>query len=240
MIRLIDTHFHLDMYKDYQKKYEYIKEAGQYTLCMTNSPGVFLSCNNLFHDNKYVKFALGLHPMNDKMRESDLRDFFHLLPDTQYVGEIGLDFTSKAKVDKETQIKFFERIVSTCSTKNKLMSIHVRGAEKEAIEIIEKYQPTRCIIHWFTGTQEDLYELLNASCYFSVNANMALQNNELINSIPKDKILIESDGPYSKVNGKKYSPEMLRDEYEMIAKALNEPDLIKIVWDNFARILTQK
>ena len=240
MIRLIDTHFHLDMYKDYQKKYEYIKEAGQYTLCMTNSPGVFLSCKNLFHDNKYVKFALGLHPMNDKMRESDLRDFFHLLPDTQYVGEIGLDFTSKAKVDKETQIKFFERIVSTCSTKNKLMSIHVRGAEKEAINIIKKYQPARCIIHWFTGTQEDLYELLNEECYFSINANMALQNNELINNIPKDRILIESDGPYSKVNGKKYSPEMLRDEYEIIAKALDEPDLIKIVWDNFSRILTQK
>lgn len=240
MIRLIDTHFHLDMYKDYQKKYEYIKEARQYTLCMTNSPGVFLSCKNLFRDNKYVKFALGLHPMNDKMRESDLRDFFHLLPDTQYVGEIGLDFTSKAKVDKETQIKFFERIVSTCSTKNKLMSIHVRESEKEAINIIKKYHPTRCIIHWFTGTQKDLYELLNEGCYFSINANMALQNNELINNIPKDKILIESDGPYSKVNGKKYSPEMLQDEYEIIAKALDEPDLINIVWDNFARILTRK
>lgn len=85
-----------------------------------------------------------------------------------------------------------------------------------------------------------MYELLNEGCYFSINANMALQNNELINNIPKDKILIESDGPYSKVNGKKYSPEMLQDEYEIIAKALDEPDLINIVWDNFARILTRK
>lgn len=121
---------------------------------MTNSPGVFLSCKNVFCDSKYVRFALGLHPMNDRMRESDLRDFLHLLPNTQYVGEIGLDFTSKAKVDKNTQVEFFEKIVSVCSTKNKLMSIHVRGAEKEAIDIIKKYQPTRCIIHWFTGTQE--------------------------------------------------------------------------------------
>ena len=43
-------------------------------------------------------------------------------------------------------------------------------------------------------------------------ANMILQNNEMIKNIPKDKILVESDRPYSKVNGKKYSPEMLRNE----------------------------
>ena len=27
---------------------------------MTNSPGVFLSCKNIFGDNKYIKFALGV------------------------------------------------------------------------------------------------------------------------------------------------------------------------------------
>lgn len=239
MIGLIDTHFHLDMYKDYMEKYKYITENSQYTLCMTNSPGVFLSCKNMFQDSKYVKFALGLHPMNDKMQKSDLRDLFHLLSDTQYVGEIGLDFSKKSKVDKETQLKFFERIVEVCATKEKIMSIHIRGAEQEALDILEKYHPTRCIIHWFTGNQDVLQKFLNIGCFFSINANMALQNTEMIMNIPKSRILIESDGPYSKVNGKKYSPEMLKDEYEIIAKALKEPDLIKIVWDNFARVLTQ-
>lgn len=86
----------------------------------------------------------------------------------------------------------------------------------------------------------NLYEFLNIGCYFSINANMTLQNSEIIKKIPRDKILVESDGPYSKVNEKKYSPEMLRDEYVIIAKALNEPNLITVVWDNFTRILTQK
>lgn len=40
---------------------------------------------------------------------------------------------------------------------------------------------------------------------------MTQQNMEVILNIPKNRILIESDGPYSKVSGKKYSPEMLRD-----------------------------
>lgn len=239
MIRLIDTHFHLDMYKDYMEKYRYIVDKEQYTLCMTNSPGVFLSCKNMFQNNKYVKFALGLHPMNSKLKESDLRDFFHLLSDTQYVGEIGLDFSKKAFVRHETQIYFFDRIVEACTARNKLMSIHIRGAEKEAFDILEKYHPTRCILHWYTGNQELQKKFLNIGCYFSLNANMIQQNTEIISNIPKNRILIESDGPYSKVNGKKYSPELLGSEYEIIAKALNKPDLIEIVWNNFTRILTQ-
>ena len=35
---LIDTHFHLDYYKEHQKIYDGINERKQYTLCMTNSP----------------------------------------------------------------------------------------------------------------------------------------------------------------------------------------------------------
>ena len=43
MIGLIDTHFHLDMYKKYDEIFQYLEVEKQYTLCMTNSPGVFLS-----------------------------------------------------------------------------------------------------------------------------------------------------------------------------------------------------
>lgn len=39
--------------------------------------------------------------------------------------------------------------------------------------------------------------------------------------IPRDRILIESDGPFTKVNGAKYSPEYLREEYSMIKDYFN-------------------
>ena len=44
---LIDTHFHLDYYKEHQKIYDGINERKQYTLCMTNSPGVYISCKRI-------------------------------------------------------------------------------------------------------------------------------------------------------------------------------------------------
>ena len=55
--------------------------------------------------------------------------------------------------------------------------------------------------------------------------------------IPKTKILIESDGPFSKVDGKKYSVEFLYRIYEEIARFYNEPDMINIVYSNFKDIL---
>lgn len=54
-------------------------------------------------------------------------------------------------------------------------------------------------------------------CYFSTNANM-MSNMDKINAVPKGRIFVESDGPYSKVEGKKYEPSYLLREYELITK----------------------
>lgn len=236
---LIDTHFHLDMYKNYNEIYKIIVGKKQYTLCMTNSPGVFLSCKNIFGDNKYIKFALGFHPLNTDLKEKDLRDFMKMLPQTEYVGEIGLDFAKKTGIEKNKQIKWFEKIVEVCSEKNKVMSIHIRGAEEIALKILSKYCPRRCILHWYTGNVELQKDFIHLGCYFSVNASM-IKNMDVVNVIPKDRLLIESDGPYSKVNGKKFSPSLLLEEYELIAKPLDEPELIRVVFDNFKNLLLTK
>jgi len=40
-MNLIDTHFHLDFYRDHKYWYDYINQNRQYTLCVTNTPGVY-------------------------------------------------------------------------------------------------------------------------------------------------------------------------------------------------------
>ena len=85
MLGLIDTHFHLDMYRNYDEIFRYLEAEKQYTLCMTNSPGVFLGCRDLFQKSKYVKFALGFHPLNADLTSKDMNDFVHLLKYTDYV-----------------------------------------------------------------------------------------------------------------------------------------------------------
>lgn len=235
---LIDTHFHLDMYKDYKTIYEYLDKEKQYTLCVTTSPGIFLSCKNMFRRSKYVQFALGFHPLNVDLEQKNLKDFMYLLSQTDYVGEIGLDFSTKNGMPRDVQIYYFDKIVEVCSKNNKLMSVHIRNAEEEALQIFNKWKPKRCIIHWYTGSVEKMQEFLKLGCYFSVNVHM-LNDIKKINIIPQNKILIESDGPYSKICGKKYEPQNLLQMYDLIAKALNEPNLIEIIYSNFKEILTR-
>lgn len=64
-----------------------------------------------------------------------------------------------------------------------------------------------------------------------------VKNMDVLKTIPKDRLLIESDGPYSKVNGKKFLPSLLREEYELIAKSLDEPELIRVIFNNFKNLL---
>lgn len=95
-------------------------------------------------------------------------------------------------------------------------------------------------MHWYGGSTKHLRDLIKLGCYFSVNSNMTLNTQSLqrVKSIPDERILIESDGPFSKVNGKKYHPKLLIDIYTSIAMARNDKDLVKQVYNNFKTILT--
>lgn len=240
MPNLIDTHFHLDYYRNYLEIANKITTMAQYTICVTNSPGVFRSCKNIIPETKYLKFAIGFHPLGNGLSNNDFKDFLFLLDRTNYVGEIGLDFGRSACMSKEDQLRFFESIIEKCSSENKVMTIHIRGAEPEAIGILRKYAPQKCIIHWFTGTEKHLDGLLDLGCFLSINSNMVVsRNSSKYLRIPRDRILIESDGPYTRVSGKKYVPDLLQQSYNQISCFYGMPDLTAVVYSNFRAILSK-
>lgn len=239
MSKLIDVHFHLDFFKNHESIYEKINNLEQYTLCMTNSPGVYLSCKNLYAETKYLKFAIGFHPLDTKLKDKDFTDFISLARNANYIGEVGLDFSGSPALPNGKQIEYFESIVKMCSQKNKMFSVHLRKSEDEAIRIIGKYKPKKCIIHWFTGTIEHLKALAELDCFFSINSNMVKTTVgcSKVKRIPNNLILVESDGPFTKVGSKKFSPELLSSVYEEISNCISEPNLVEMVYANFREIL---
>ena len=67
-----------------------------------------------------------------------------------------------------------------------------------------------------------------------------ITNKQKINKvclIPRNKLLIESDGPFTKVNNKKYYPGSLIDVYTAVEIARNEKNLKEKVFNNFETIL---
>lgn len=235
---LIDTHFHLDKYREHRDLYKEINSLKQYTLCVTNSPGIYLSCQSMYTETKYVKFALGMHPLEISEPKRCIYEFDHCFSSAKYLGEVGLDY-SKDAPPREKQLVVFSHIIQKQATANKLISIHIHGAEEDAIRILSEYIGQKRIIHWFTGSTENLVELVNLGCYFSLNASMvrSVDRCDILKSIPLERILVESDGPYTKVGGRKYTPALLKKTYMVIGSAIGIQNLEELAYHNFARLL---
>lgn len=235
---LIDTHFHLDKYRDHRDLYKEINSLKQYTLCVTNSPGIYLSCQSTYPETKYVKFALGMHPLEISEPQRHIYEFDHCFSSAKYLGEVGLDYSKNAP-PKEEQLMVFSHIIQKQAADNKLISIHIRGAEEDAIRILSEYTGQKRIIHWFTGSAENLVELVNLGCYFSLNTSMvrSVDRCDILKLIPLELILVESDGPYTKVGGHKYTPTLLKETYMVIGSAIGIQNLEGFVYRNFAQLL---
>lgn len=239
-MQLIDTHFHLDYYKNHKYWYDKINELKQYTLCVTNSPGIYCSCKRLYKETQYIKFALGYNPQRivDEPFQREL--FLHEIHETDYIGEVGLDFSQKYIATSNAQIDAFEFICNIAAKRNSLLSVHSRNAETEILNRLKRSGVTRAIVHWYSGDIATLNKLLDEGYYFSINANMCttVKGRSIIARIPYSRILIESDGPFSKVFGRKYTPSMLSDLYSVVGETIGCSDVKDIVWKNFKTLLT--
>ena len=239
-MKLIDTHFHLDFYRDHKFWYDKINELKQYTLCVTNSPEIFFSCKKLYPETRYVKFALGYNPQISTNTPFNKRLFLSELSSTNYIGEVGLDFSTKNICSKTAQIEAFDFICHNAAKYNKVLSVHSRKAEKDTLAILMQNRVKRAIIHWYTGDLETLEMFVKAGYYFSINANMCVtsKGQSIVKHIPIDKILVESDGPFAKTNGTRYTPSDLHNTYLLLARLLGQNDVQDLVFDNFTRLLT--
>ena len=239
-MNLIDTHFHLDFYRDHKYWYDYINQNQQYTLCVTNSPGVYHSCKRLYPETKYLKFALGFNLKSIVFEKFDKRLFNHLQGETKYIGEVGLDFTGNLKERREEQLQCFDYICSSIN-ENQVLSVHSKNAEKAVCDILKKHKVKKTILHWYSGNLETLKELIEYGYYFSINTSMlqSIKGQKILKSIPQNRLLIESDGPFTKVNNQKYNPSKLQEVYSQIGAFLESPEINKLVWQNFKDLITQ-
>ncbi|HGM3813874.1 TPA: hypothetical protein ACKOTN_003843, partial [Clostridioides difficile] len=89
MYNLIDTHFHLDFYKNHNEIYNYFNNKKIYVLCVTNQPEVFETCMNIYGSSKYVKFAIGYNPKIINDIPFSKKSFNRNIVKTEYIGEVG-------------------------------------------------------------------------------------------------------------------------------------------------------
>ncbi len=240
-----DTHFHLDLVDKPEVLADQIEKSCIYTIAVTNSPSVFQFTEKIALGKKYLRAALGLHPELAFQRSHEIDKFIELSILTKYIGEIGLDNFNKAKEDYHAQKKVFEKIIDTCATqKGKILTIHSRKAEGDVLNIIGPNFPGKIILHWYSGNIGNLERAVEYGCYFSINYSMTISaagKNKIIR-IPDDRILIETDGPFTEYKSSPSTPlisRIIMDQIVKVKKAEGKP-LAQVISNNFKTLLLDK
>ena len=199
-------HCHVDLYPDYDMVLKDISDTGCYLLSVTTVPSAFKGTVSLTRDIKNCRTALGLHPQLAHLRKNELALFDTLIEETRYIGEIGLDGSKGYKEHFDDQLIVFNHILNKCeSQKEKILTIHSLNAVDTVLECLRKHPKAGTpILHWFLATKRQVLEAIDLGCYFSIGPAMlfSMRAKNVISWLPRDRILLETDGPFAKVKGK--------------------------------------
>lgn len=199
---IIDTHCHYDMMESPEDYIEKVENTGNIVIGMTNLPSHFDLGYEHIRKYKKVRLALGFHPQLADEHKEELSLFANYLRRTSYIGEIGLDFSSEYVSTRDIQISCLKYILKELQGKNKIISVHSRHAEKELFSLLLDYNIKNVIFHWYSGPLSLIPEIINKGYYFSINEAMTLSTSgrRIIEKIPDERILTESDAPFNRKN----------------------------------------
>ena len=207
---MMDFHCHVDLYPDHQDILNDIKQSNYYVLSVTTVPSAWEGTVKLTEGLKHCKTALGLHPQLAHQRKNELPLFDKLIGETRYIGEIGLDGSSGYKEHLDDQLLVFKHILKKCEKfDDKILTIHSLNAIEQTLDCLDEFPKSGTpILHWFLGTKKQVLEAVELGCYFSIGPAMlqSARGKKVISWLPQDKVLLETDGPFAKVEGKVLFP----------------------------------
>ncbi len=201
---LYDMHCHLDLMPKMKNiiQESLIENLG--IIAVTTTPKAYKQEVDFCKNNPNINVALGLHPQLVNERFNEITLLLDKIQNVKYIGEVGLDFNNQYIKSKEKQIDAFTNVIKECSRLgDKVISIHSVKSSQYVLKILKSYNTLRnniCILHWFTGNENQLRQAIEQGCYFSINSKMLTTTGgkRVIQIIPEDKILVETDAPFIK------------------------------------------
>lgn len=145
---------------------------------------------------------MGLHPEDVKEDWAQVLGSMEMQLDGMIaVGEVGLDFYWDTTFRKE-QIEAFERQICWAVERNLPLVIHMRKAEQELLEVMERHKSDglRGVFHCFGGSKETASRMLKHEGFvLGIGGVVTFKNSRLaetLRHVPLDRIVLETDAPY--------------------------------------------
>ena len=161
------------------------------------------------------------------------------------IGEIGLDYYWN-KENKELQEQAFIKQIELANKLELPIVIHSRDASVDTINIIEENKVNKAgIFHCCQQNQEMIKNALRLGYYISLAGPVTFKNAknsaDIIQMIPMDKLLIETDSPYLSPEpnrGKRNDCRNVKYVAQRIAdvKGITLEEVAKVTYENAMRI----
>ncbi len=204
---IFDTHAHYDdeqFDKDRQELLMLMKSEGVGTI--VNVSASYDSCQKVVEMAQKYPFmyaAVGIHP--DEVGALNEESFARMKQLFQRekvvaVGEVGLDYYWD-KESHEQQKKWFIRQLDLARELCLPVLIHSRESAADTMEIMKKHAVGLAgVIHCFSYSREMAEEYVKMGFYIGIGGVVTFKNarkiKEVVEAIPLESILLETDCPY--------------------------------------------
>lgn len=204
---IFDSHAHYDSSQFDEDRHELLssmQENGVGTI--VNSGADWDSVTEVVELAKQYSFiyaAVGLHP--DEVGDLNEERFAYMKSQCQKekvvaVGEIGLDYYWDNE-EHDVQKKWFIRQLELARELDLPVIIHSRDAAEDTLKIVKEYgQGLRGVIHCFSYSKELAREYVKMGFHIGVGGVVTFNNGkklkEIVEEIPLERILLETDCPY--------------------------------------------
>jgi TatD DNase family protein len=242
----VDFHCHLDLYPNHAALVAECDHEGIFTLAVTTTPRAWPRNHELSAKTRHVRAALGLHPQLVAERADELSIWDAHLKEARYVGEVGLDAGPRYDRSLNEQKRVFEHILRACAEAGgKILTIHSVRAAAAVLDMLEAHLPAsrgKSVLHWFTGTKEEARRAVAFGCYFSVNTKMleSKRHASMVASLPADRLLTETDGPFVELNGRPVKPSDVAATVKSLARlrGSDATSMAETVHSNLKRLVS--
>lgn len=161
----------------------------------------------LAEENEGFCASIGAHPHNasryDDAAEAEILKYL-AHPKCRLLGEIGLDYHYDLS-PREVQREVFARQLELAWQKQVPVQLHIREAHGDTMDIVRARVAAGAmpegIMHCYTGSWEAAKVYLDAGLYISLSGVLTFKNApklvEVMQNMPADRILLETDCPYT-------------------------------------------
>lgn len=150
----------------------------------------------------FIYFTAGVHPHDAKdMTDGDFDELEQMSKHEKCVaiGEIGLDYHYDLSPRDIQRRRFYQQMELARRT-GKPVIIHEREACADVLDVVTQFKDIRGVYHCFSGSWETAKIILDQGWYLSFTGVITFKNArralEVIEKMPSDRLMIETDSPY--------------------------------------------